>query len=397
MSLHPTSPARRRVGRLAGLLALVSALVAVPATDAAGRRGARGAGVRSSGSTTRACTRTARSAGRRSPSGSVRMWDNHVSWRELETAPGVFDWTLIDAEMAKARAHGASRAAGPRPDPDVPLDQADGAASTYGPGASAMPTKAAWIRYVREVAVRNRTVWGGVATFQVWNEANVRGYWSGHREADGGTDRLDRRDPALGRPGGPPGRAGAGRPGCRSQQRWIDTFYAQKVAGKNVSRVRRRALVPALPGDERHAGVVDGRCWQRCAGSWRRHHISKPIWNTEVNYGLVGGGQSVAPLAVDRQVANVLRTFVLNAGNRVARVYWYSWDLLGHGEHPDGPGRPDHAHARRAGVRHGAVLAARVRGRPAARRPSRPAPGPARSPPRARPAGSCGTRAAPRR
>ena len=60
-----------------------------------------------------------------------------------------------------------------------------------------------------------------------------------------------------------------------------------------------------------------------------RHHISKPIWNTEVNYGLVGGGQSVAPLAVDRQVANVLRTFVLNAGNRVARVYWYSWDLLG--------------------------------------------------------------------
>src|SRR4051794_22764738 len=30
------------------------------------------------------------------PVGSVRMWDNYVSWREVEVAPGVFDWTLID-------------------------------------------------------------------------------------------------------------------------------------------------------------------------------------------------------------------------------------------------------------------------------------------------------------
>ena len=42
------------------------------------------------------------------PVGSVRMWDNRVSWREIEIAPGVFDWTLIDAQMAKARANGAS-------------------------------------------------------------------------------------------------------------------------------------------------------------------------------------------------------------------------------------------------------------------------------------------------
>jgi hypothetical protein len=28
------------------------------------------------------------------------------------------------------------------------------------------------------------------------------------------------------------------------------------------------------------------------------------------------------------QIGNVMRTYVLNAQNRVARVYWYSWDLL---------------------------------------------------------------------
>ena len=62
-----------------------------------------------------------------------------------------------------------------------------------------------------------------------------------------------------------------------------------------------------------------------------KHKIRKPIWNTEVNYGLVGGptaGASVPQLSTDRQVGNVLRTFTLNAQNGVRRVYWYSWDLL---------------------------------------------------------------------
>ena len=78
------------------------------------------------------------------PVGSVRMWDNYVSWRELEVAPGVFDWTLIDAEMAKAREHGTSvlwSSARPRRS----TRPGHGAAS-YGPGASAMPTRPGWIR-----------------------------------------------------------------------------------------------------------------------------------------------------------------------------------------------------------------------------------------------------------
>ena len=36
-----------------------------------------------------------------------------------------------------------------------------------------MPTQASWVRYVQEIARRNINVWGHVAQFQVWNEANV--------------------------------------------------------------------------------------------------------------------------------------------------------------------------------------------------------------------------------
>ena len=59
-----------------------------------------------------------------------------------------------------------------------------------------------------------------------------------------------------------------------------------------------------------------------------KNRIVKPIWNTEVNYGLVGGGVGARPISTERQVGNVIRTFVLNASNKVSRVYWYSWDLL---------------------------------------------------------------------
>ena len=261
------------------------------------------------------------------PVGSIRLWDNHVAWRDIETSPGVFDWTLLDAEMAKAREHGATALLVLGQTPSFHATRQT--TSTYGRGASAMPTKAAWVRYVREVAVRNRTVWGGIATFQVWNEANVRGYWSG-TPAQMAT--LTQWTDATLRSADPAAKLVAPALVARlsSQQKWIDTFYSQRVGGRNVSAyvdALSFQLYPAAHGTPEASMAILGSVRRILA----RRHVSKPIWNTEVNYGLVGGptaGHAVAPLSSTKQVANVMRTFALNAGNRVARVYWYSWDLL---------------------------------------------------------------------
>ena len=59
--------------------------------------------------------------------------------------------------------------------------------------------------------------------------------------------------------------------------------------------------------------------------------VHKPIWNTEINYGLIGNGKNAAKISLRRQAANVTRTFVLNAASRIKRVYWYAWDLHGIG------------------------------------------------------------------
>jgi polysaccharide biosynthesis protein PslG len=263
------------------------------------------------------------------PVGSVRLWDNGVSWREIEVAPGVFDWALLDAEIAKARANGASVLLVLGQTPAFHSTK-PGRASTYGPGASAMPTKAAWTAYVRAVAYRNRTVWGGVADFQVWNEANVPGYWSGTpaqmAQLTSWTDRALR---AAGSSATLVAPAMVTR--LTSQRKWIDSYYKQRVRRKNVSAYVDAVsfqLYPAPSAGPEAAMTLLAAARRILA----RHGVNKPIWNTEVNYGLVGGpsaGATARGISVERQVANVLRTFALNAGNRVRRVYWYSWDLQG--------------------------------------------------------------------
>lgn len=259
--------------------------------------------------------------------GSVRLWDNGVSWREIERSPGVFDWSRLDALVAKARANGASVLLVLGQTPKFHSTR-PGKRSTYGPGASAMPAKAAWMRYVRQVATRNRTVWGGVASLQVWNEGNVAGYWSGTAQQLATLTAWARSAVRSVAP-----RTKLVSPAMvtrlASQQRWIDAFYAQRVGGRSVA-----AYVDALSFQLYPAAKAGPEASMALLSSVRRilarRHAYKPIWNTEVNYGLVGGpaaGSSARRVATARQVGNVMRTFILNAENRVARVYWYSWDL----------------------------------------------------------------------
>jgi hypothetical protein len=329
MSLHPVAlSARGHLRALAVALVLGAVAAVVPAgpADAARRPPVRAAffgvhhlGLHADGAL----------GWPQTPVGSVRLWDNGVSWRELEAAPGVFDWTRLDALVAKARANGATVLLVLGQTPAFHSTR-PAAVSRYGPGASAMPTKAAWVRYVKAVASRNRTVWGGAATLQVWNEANVPGYWSGTPKQmatlTAWTDAALRAvDPAAQLV------APAMVTRLIGQRAWIRTFYGQRVGGSNVSRYVDALSFQLYPAT-RGTPEASMKLLAAVRAVLARQRISKPIWNTEVNYGLVGGataGSAVAQLGTDRQVGNVLRTFVLNAQNRVSRVYWYSWDLLG--------------------------------------------------------------------
>src|SRR5690242_7203529 len=107
MSLHLARTRAGRGGLLAALVAALAAAVVLPSTPASA---AAGPVIGSSffGVHHQGLHADGPIGFPQAPVGSIRLWDNHVAWRDIETSPGVFDWTLLDAEMAKAREHGAT-------------------------------------------------------------------------------------------------------------------------------------------------------------------------------------------------------------------------------------------------------------------------------------------------
>ena len=256
------------------------------------------------------------------PVGSIRLWDVGVTWRDIEKKQNVYDFTRLDAITREARLRGA--------DVLVVLSQtprfyASKVRSTdvYGPGAASMPTNHnAWKRYVQAVANRPNIRNNPRVQFQVWNEANVDEFWSGSQAQMALLTKLTRD--AL-----TPTRtsrylvAPALVTRATYQRTWMDRFYAQKVNGRPVADYVNAVslqLYPLPSGSPEDTMAILAQDKKILA----KYRVRKPIWNTEINYGL-SGPRNVAPVSATRQAANVSRTLVLNAAADVKRVFWYTW------------------------------------------------------------------------
>jgi hypothetical protein len=119
------------------------------------------------------------------------------------------------------------------------------------------------------------------------------------------------------------------------QRRWLSAYERQRLGGHPVRDfydANALSLYPEAWYGTRAGGPEDAMrllalAKQRLvrAGVPRR----TPLWATEVNYGLPSGqpGQlSAKPISDRRQVANVLRTYLLGAARGLSRVYWYRYD-----------------------------------------------------------------------
>lgn len=308
-------PARPRVLALALALGLsVTLLPADPASAATNRITSRNLGMTDSEPVTWPTERV----------GAIRLWDSGVTWRQIETSPGVFDFSRLDAQVDAARARGAEvllvLGQTPRFHATKP-----GVTGAYGPGATSMPNLTAWRNYVGQVVRRYK---GRSVDYQVWNEANVRNYWSGTIRQMATLTKVAAKvvnandasaavvSPAL-----------ATR--LTSQRRYLRDFYAVRTGGRPVAGWVDVVSLHFYPlpkeGPEDAAKLIAAsRIMLRAL------NVRKPIWNTEINYGLkTGGGGGARDIANAKQAAYVARTYLLDAANGVKRTFWYSWDLRG--------------------------------------------------------------------
>lgn len=264
--------------------------------------------------------------------GSLRLWDSGTTWRDLEIAPGRFDFRHLDRVVRTARSHRArvllvlgqtpafhvAAAAGPA-----------GAVEYNGTGSTRTPDLAAWRRYVRTVAGRYA---GRIGALQVWNEANIPGFWSGTVSdlaaltdlARSEVDRANRRHGTAMK---------LVSPGfvARTNTLVMDQFWASRRGGHSMNDLVDAVAVSLYPpvdgGPEEAVGLL--RYVRRAI--LRPRGVTRPVWDTEINYGLAVGGTGSQPPHLDheRQAAYVMRTLLLQASAGVRRVYWYAWDLTG--------------------------------------------------------------------
>ena len=166
------------------------------------------------------------------PVGAIRLWDSGVSWREIETANGRLRLQPPRRAGRTPRARtapascwcSARRRGSTRPSP--------ASAGPYGLGAASMPTKTSWTNYVYKVVNRYK---GRGVDYQVWNEANVSGYWNGTAAADGQADPVDLDGSSTGTTRRRKVVAPALATRLTGQRAWLRTFYAQKTGGKKVA------------------------------------------------------------------------------------------------------------------------------------------------------------------
>jgi hypothetical protein len=255
------------------------------------------------------------------PVGSVRVWDAGAAWNQIEKSQGSFDFSRLDAIVATARAHKADTvivlgqtpafyATAPSPD------------AAYGAGASSMPDIDAWRKYVAAVVKRYH---GPDVAFQVWNEVNVINYWSGTQAQMAQLTSVARQvvdnvspDSLLVAP--------AFVTRLASQQKWMDEFFAQQIAGKPVGDLIDVVSLQLYPVPDTPTPEASMLQLAADRAILAKHGVDKPVWDTEINYG-AKGGKKVAPATPDVQASKVARTYLLNAANGVGRVFWYVWDL----------------------------------------------------------------------
>jgi hypothetical protein len=101
-----------------------------------------------------------------------RIWDNYCSWKQINTASGVYDWSRMDDVIAIATAHGKKLIMCIGCAPDWATGGSTGS-SQYSPF---VPTDAAVIAWATAWATHCK---GKVHAAELWNEPSAGQFWAG--------------------------------------------------------------------------------------------------------------------------------------------------------------------------------------------------------------------------
>ncbi len=256
--------------------------------------------------------------------GSIRLWDTGTTWAELQPAKGVFNWAPLDAQLARARSSRVS---------DVLMVLAGtpqwAATSTkptdyLAPGVPSPPKNMAdWDAFVRAVATRYK---GRIPTYQVWNEFNLSTFWRGTPEqmaamtarAYSIIKKIDRKAVVV-----------APSTTVRTYRKYdpFTQFYPRFLTALAKYKWPVDVFaVHAYPAGNGTIATHAAYIARMQATLVRAKAPKKPLWETEINFGLAGPGPIPRQQLSDTtQAAWLAQTYLDSLRLGVSRAYWYAW------------------------------------------------------------------------
>jgi hypothetical protein len=275
--------------------------------------------------------------------GMARLWDQRVTWGDIEPcAPenGVHDyhWDALDARMAEAIAadmrpmivlYGTPDWGTKKPEcKSPPPAWAKPCTPTYTGSCTTYPDKPElWSEFVAAVAARyvlHRTSKGEGPVYEVWNEPNLNGAKKGDLAYWTGTDAelLDLQKRAYQAvkqaANGTVVCCGWNRRGANDAKSPVDRWLA--LGGADY--VDAISFHPYPSGWDPSKAAETTQLFR---AAMARHAVSRPLWATEVGFVNKNGGDPRA-LSLAEQSDLVTKTILTLRAESVPVVLWYLWN-----------------------------------------------------------------------
>lgn len=250
---------------------------------------------------------------------SIRFWDVEATWKDLNTANGVYNWTKLDQLLKAAAGKEVLYTFGKVP------TWAGGGSAFANPPTDLDAGNRAFKAFVAALVKHSLASPTKISIYELWNEPNLPMYWTGTvqqllqmtRDAETIIRALDPEAVIVA-----PADSGGNAVG-----QWLLDYYA--AAGEYI------------PHDvfNYHAYLTDtkrdpmGMLLLLQNIQYKMQHGSlpnQPIWFTEGSWGQASAYKP--PLTNDEQITYLALQYILMWLYGVQRYYWYAFDSNGWGE-----------------------------------------------------------------
>jgi hypothetical protein len=280
--------------------------------------------------------------------GAQRLHDSGVSWAELETQPGVYNFTKLDQWIAQAQAKGVDLLytfvdvqqfhSSVQNDTDCAYQQngMGGCDPPLGLNPDGSGDDTPFKNFVAALATH---VGPSITYWEVWNEPDVVKFWKGTPQqlvrmaqdanciikgtGSGCTATAIDANAKILTP--------APTSGPNVVPQWIGTYltagggqYADVISFHGYVQCPNTSDCPPTPTPE----VVNTTIANFKSVLASNGQSQKPIFDTEGSWGSTDVDMFDDP---DQRSAFVARFLILQQSAGIARVYWYRWDVGGGG------------------------------------------------------------------